>query len=59
MPAEEGGEAGDVLGEGPGDAVGGGLGGAGAEELGANKPDGGDAVDLSAVGGSGEVEDGV
>ncbi|KAG6437475.1 hypothetical protein SASPL_102392 [Salvia splendens] len=42
--AEEGGVAGDVFAEGPGDSVRGGLGGAGAEELAAGEPDGGDAV---------------
>ncbi|KAG6418808.1 hypothetical protein SASPL_121013 [Salvia splendens] len=44
--AEEGGVAGDVLAEGPGDSVRGGLGGTGAEELGAGEPNGGDAVVL-------------
>ncbi|KAG6416057.1 hypothetical protein SASPL_123479 [Salvia splendens] len=44
--AEEGGVAGDVFAEGPGDSVRGGLGGAGAEELGADEPDCGDAVVL-------------
>ncbi|KAG6384964.1 hypothetical protein SASPL_153787 [Salvia splendens] len=44
--AEEGGVAGDVFAEGLGDSVRGGLGGAGAEELGVGDPDDGDAVVL-------------
>lgn len=48
---------GDVLADIPEDAVGGGFGGAGAEDLGAGEPDCGDAVVLVAVGGGLEVED--
>lgn len=55
--AEEGGIAGDVLADAPEDAGLGGLGRAGAEELGAVEPDGGDAVVLLAGAGDGEVED--
>lgn len=45
---EEGGVAGDVLLHGPIDAIFGGLGGAGAEELGAAQPEAENAVELAA-----------
>lgn len=55
---EERGESGDVFADVPEDAGVGGLGGAGAEELGAGEPEGGDAVVLVAFGLGVEVNDG-
>lgn len=54
--AEERGVAGDILADGPADALGGRLRGGGPEELGAVEPDGGDAVVLVAGAGGGEGE---
>lgn len=56
-PGEQRGVPGDVLADVPEDSGGGWLGGAGAEELDAAKPDGGDAVVLVAVGGGVEVQE--
>jgi len=53
---EEGGVSGDVLADVPEDAIGGGFGGTGAEDLGAGDPDGGDAVVLLALAAGVEVE---
>lgn len=53
---EEGGVSGDVLADVPEDAVSGGLGGAGAEKLGAGDPDGGNAIVLLALAAGVEVE---
>lgn len=53
---EEGRVSRDVLADVPEDAVGGGLGGAGAEDLGAGDPDGGDAVVLLALAAGVEME---
>lgn len=55
-PGQERGVPRDVLADPPEDAVLVGLGGAGAEELDAAQPDGGDAVVLVAAGGDGELE---
>lgn len=54
---EEGGVFRDVLADVPEDAGGAGLGGAGAEDLGAGEPDGGDAVVLLPLTPHVEVED--
>lgn len=56
---EEGGVSGDILAEIPKYSIGGGLGSAGAEELRAGEPDGGDATVWRPTGGGGEVKDGV